>query len=112
MNNKLPPFIEIYRQLIATPSISGTESILDQSNKPLVTLLAEWFELLGFSVELQPVPNTRDKFNLLAKYGQGTGGSYSQDIPIPFPMTKDVGHKILSPSPNVITACMDSEQLT
>ncbi|MGD3027965.1 hypothetical protein ACP813_28890, partial [Escherichia coli] len=25
MKNKLPPFIEIYRALIATPSISATE---------------------------------------------------------------------------------------
>lgn len=74
MNNKLPPFIELYRQLIGTPSISGTESVLDQSNEPLITLLAGWFENLGFQVELQPVPNTRNKFNLLAKYGQGSGG--------------------------------------
>nr|WP_277753978.1 acetylornithine deacetylase [Rosenbergiella epipactidis] len=74
VNNKLPPFIELYRQLIGTPSISGTESVLDQSNEPLITLLAGWFENLGFQVELQPVPNTRNKFNLLAKYGQGSGG--------------------------------------
>ncbi|SQB41742.1 acetylornithine deacetylase [Citrobacter koseri] len=32
MKNTLPPFIEIYRALIATPSISATEEALDQSN--------------------------------------------------------------------------------
>ena len=41
MKNKLPPFIEIYRALIATPSISATEEALDQSNADLITLLAQ-----------------------------------------------------------------------
>ncbi len=40
MKNKLPPFIEIYRALIATPSISATEEALNQSNVDLITLLA------------------------------------------------------------------------
>lgn len=44
MKNKLPPFIEIYRALIATPSISATEEALDQSNADLITLLADWFK--------------------------------------------------------------------
>lgn len=74
MNNRLPPFMEIYRQLIATPSISGTNADLDQSNATLINLLADWFSALGFEVEIQPVPATRQKFNLLAKYGQGVGG--------------------------------------
>lgn len=56
MKNKLPPFIEIYRALIATPSISATEEALDQSNADLITLLADWFKDLGFNVEVQPVP--------------------------------------------------------
>lgn len=55
MKNKLPPFIEIYRALIATPSISATEEALDQSNADLITLLADWFKDLGFNVEVQPV---------------------------------------------------------
>ena len=58
MKNKLPPFIEIYRALIATPSISATEEALDQSNADLITLLADWFKDLGFNVEVQPVPGT------------------------------------------------------
>jgi len=74
MKMNLPPFIEIYRALIATPSISATEEALDQSNETLINLLAGWFSDLGFKVEVQPVPGTRNKFNLLASTGQGAGG--------------------------------------
>ena len=74
MKNTLPPFIEIYRALIATPSISATEESLDQSNEALINLLGDWFAALGFSVESQPVPGTRKKFNLLASTGRGAGG--------------------------------------
>lgn len=70
MNIKLPAFIEIYRQLIATPSISATDAQLDQSNKALVELLGGWLETLGFTVNIQPVPDTRDKYNLLASIGK------------------------------------------
>lgn len=82
MKNKLPPFIEIYRALIATPSISATEEALDQSNADLITLLADWFKNLGFNVEVQPVPGTRNKFNMLASCGQGAGGLLLAGIPI------------------------------
>ncbi|MBN6230192.1 acetylornithine deacetylase, partial [Escherichia coli] len=74
MKNNLPPFIEIYRALIATPSISATEEALDQSNESLINFLAGWFRDLGFNVEVQPVPDTRHKFNLLASTGHGAGG--------------------------------------
>ncbi|MDU6409466.1 MAG: acetylornithine deacetylase [Yersiniaceae bacterium] len=74
MKMKLPPFIELYRALIATPSISATDSALDQSNEGLITLLAGWFRDLGFEVEIQPVPDTRNKFNMLASIGSGSGG--------------------------------------
>ncbi len=40
MKMNLPPFIEIYRALIGTPSISATEEALDQSNASLINLLA------------------------------------------------------------------------
>ncbi len=71
---KIPPFIELYRALIATPSISATDAALDQSNEALITLLAGWFRDLGFQVEVQPVPGTRNKFNMLASAGSGPGG--------------------------------------
>ncbi|AHF74324.1 acetylornithine deacetylase [Candidatus Sodalis pierantonius str. SOPE] len=71
---KIPPFIELYRALIATPSISATDAALDQSNEALITLLAGWFRDLGFQVEVQPVPETRNKFNMLASIGSEPGG--------------------------------------
>lgn len=74
---KLPPFIELYRALIATPSISATDSALDQSNEALINLLAGWFADLGFRVEIQPVPDTRHKFNLLASIGEKSSGEGS-----------------------------------
>lgn len=74
MNKTLPSFIELYSRLIAIPSISATDAALDQSNEPLINLLAEWFSTLGFKVEVQPVPDTRNKFNLLASFGEGPGG--------------------------------------
>jgi acetylornithine deacetylase len=70
----LPPFMELYRALIATPTISATDSALDQSNQTLINLLAGWFSTLGFKIEIQPVPGTRNKFNMLASIGSGTGG--------------------------------------
>ena len=74
VKTKLPPFIELYRELIATPSISATDVAIDQSNETLINLLAGWFRDLGFSVEVQPVPGTRHKFNMLARTGNGAGG--------------------------------------
>lgn len=65
----LPSFLTLYSELISTPTISNvTNEKLDFSNKPLIDKLANWFEALGFKIEIQPVPNTRDKFNLLATY--------------------------------------------
>lgn len=74
MKINLPPFFELYRTLIATPSISATEAASDQSNYPLINILAGWLENLGFQVSVEAVPETRNKFNLLASIGQGSGG--------------------------------------
>ncbi|MCG3461418.1 acetylornithine deacetylase [Xenorhabdus bovienii] len=74
MNIKLPSFIKLYHQLIATPSISATDAELDQSNEILINLLAGWLKDLGFNIEIQPVPETRSKFNMLATLGSGSGG--------------------------------------
>ncbi|WP_392560332.1 acetylornithine deacetylase [Orbus mooreae] len=65
----LPSFIQIYNELIAIPTISSvTNEKLDYSNKELIEKLANWFEGLGFNISIVPVPNTRNKFNLLATY--------------------------------------------
>lgn len=72
--NKSPKFIEALSQLIATPSISSSSENWDQSNYDVITLLASWFETLGFVIDIQQVPNTHNKFNMLAKIGSGHGG--------------------------------------
>ncbi len=72
----LPSFLTIYNELISTPTISNvTSEKLDYCNKPLIDKLATWFTDLGFSVELQAVPNTRDKFNMLATYSNSENQS-------------------------------------
>ena len=70
----LPRFTDALKQLIASPSISSMQPSWNQGNLAVIQLLATWFEQLGFTVEIQPVPHTDDKFNMLAKLGSGEGG--------------------------------------
>lgn len=65
---KLPSFLEMYAELIAVPSVS------DHSNRILLEKMAVWCESAGFNTTLIPIPHSRNKFNLLAKLGKGTGG--------------------------------------
>lgn len=70
----LPNFTDSLTQLIATSSISSTQPNWDQGNLSVIQLLATWFEQLGFDIDIQAVPDTRNKYNLLAKLGSGEGG--------------------------------------
>lgn len=63
-----------FARLIETPSVSSIDPAHDQSNRQVVDLLGEWFDDLGFTVELMPVSRDPDKFNLVAKCGEGEGG--------------------------------------
>lgn len=72
--NGLPTFTDAINQLISIPSISSTQENWDQSNKVIIELLSSWFETLGFKINIQAVPDTRNKFNMLAKIGSGEGG--------------------------------------
>ena len=63
------------RALIGTPSVSSTKAQHDQSNLPVVHLLAEWMEHLGFKVDLLPIPGQPDKANLIATLGPTRPGS-------------------------------------
>jgi acetylornithine deacetylase len=67
-------FLEHYEAIIKTPSISAFDENIDQTNRPLIDILAGWFGDLGFSITIQAVPGTRNKFNMLAKIGSGEGG--------------------------------------
>jgi len=71
---QLPNFSQSLTQLIACPSISSTQPSWDQGNLEVIQLLATWFEHLGFSIDIQKVPETRNKYNLFAKLGSGEGG--------------------------------------
>lgn len=67
-----PSFKQQFRQLLQTSSVSSTQSEIDQSNKPVIDLLATWLNDLGFSIEIQTI--AEGKYNLLAKYGSGSEG--------------------------------------
>ncbi len=62
------------RQLIAIPSVSSVSPQFDQSNRPVIDLLAVWLEDAGFAVRIEPLPERLDKANLIATLGDGPGG--------------------------------------
>ncbi len=70
--SKHPELIHMMQQLIATPSVSCVNPDIDQSNQPVIDLLANWLTGLNFEVEIMPVAN--DKSNLIATRGKGDGG--------------------------------------
>ena len=61
-------------QLIAIPSVSSTDPLWDQGNRPVVDLLASWLADMGFNIEIQDVCATGNKANLIATLGSGPGG--------------------------------------
>ena len=74
MAASLPKFMECFSDLIGLPSVSSVDTRLDQSNKPVIDLLAEWLEQLGFTIELVEVNDKPVKQNLIACMGRGAGG--------------------------------------
>ncbi|HAG79256.1 MAG TPA: acetylornithine deacetylase, partial [Pseudomonas sp.] len=68
----IPSFKEQFAALLAAPSVSCTQPGWDQSNRPVIELLAAWLGELGFTCETPEV--APGKFNLLASYGSGPGG--------------------------------------
>jgi acetylornithine deacetylase len=68
------PLLDRIRQLIATPSVSSVSPSFDQSNRPVIDLLAGWLEATDFAVRIEPLPGRADKANLIATLGQGPGG--------------------------------------
>lgn len=71
---KKPPLQKMLTDLVATPSVSCTSADLDMSNRDVINLLAGWLEDVGFSIEIQAVPDHPGKFNLIGTLGRGTGG--------------------------------------
>ncbi|ALO36513.1 acetylornithine deacetylase [Colwellia sp. MT41] len=95
----MPNFSQSLSQLIACPSISSTQPSWDQGNQEVIQLLATWFEQLGFTIEIQAVPETSNKFNLLAKLGSGEGGlllaGHSDTVPFDENQWQSDPHKVI-----------------
>ena len=76
MTKRVSGIMDSLAQLVATPSVSSADPALDQSNKRVVEILANWLEDVGFGVELMPVPSKTEaqKFNMIARLGEGEAG--------------------------------------
>lgn len=70
----LPSLKAQFDALLKAPSISCTQPEHDQSNLPVVHLLAGWLDELGFSCDIQPIAGQPGKANLIAIRGSGPGG--------------------------------------
>lgn len=71
---KIPGIQSLINQLLSTPSISCTNQNIDQGNKNVIDLLANWFESMGFQCEIQTLKHHKDKANLIATLGKGNNG--------------------------------------
>jgi acetylornithine deacetylase len=75
MNKSQPPtLMDMFSQLVVTPSVSSVNPRFDQSNKGVIELLANWLSDLEFTIELMPVAERPEKLNLIATLGEGDGG--------------------------------------
>ena len=66
--------MDMIRGLISTPSVSSVDPCLDQGNRAVIDLLANWLSDTGFAVEVMPLPGEPGKANLIATLGSGPGG--------------------------------------
>ncbi len=66
--SQLPSFLQMYRELIAIPSVSCLDPSWDTSNKAIIDKLGGWFEQLGFHIEVNELKQQSGKYNLLARY--------------------------------------------
>ena len=66
MASRVPEPIEMLRRLVAEPTVSSNDAAIDQSNRGVIDLLADWAAALGFEIERVPVGGAGDKENLIA----------------------------------------------
>ncbi len=71
---QLPDLTEMYARLIEAPSVSSVNPAFDMGNETVIDLLASWFSELGFAIEKQLVTSSPDKYNLIARLGEGDDG--------------------------------------
>jgi acetylornithine deacetylase len=66
--------LDMINTLISIPSISSANPDYDQSNRPVIDLLANWLDELGYQTEILTLDSQPDKANLIATLGSGPGG--------------------------------------
>ena len=71
---KQPALLDMIDALISTASISSTNPEYDQSNRPVIDLIANWLDGLGYQIEILTLDSQPDKANLIATLGNGPGG--------------------------------------
>ncbi len=71
---KSPDLLDMIKALISTPSVSSVNPALDQGNRAVIDLLANWLSTLGWQTEILPIENQPNKANLIATLGSGPGG--------------------------------------
>ncbi|MFV1973805.1 MAG: acetylornithine deacetylase [Thiohalobacterales bacterium] len=74
MKQVAPPLLDMIAALVREPSVSSGRPELDQSNRAVIDVLADWLEDTGFRVEITPLPENPGKANLVATLGTGPGG--------------------------------------
>lgn len=67
MGKKIPDILTMISALIEIPSVSSTDPRYDQGNLPVIHILAEWLDALGFKIKIQQV--SEQKANLIACLG-------------------------------------------
>lgn len=103
MTSQAPPLMTMIEGLIATPSVSSVTPKMDQGNRAVIDLLADWLAAAGFRTEVMPLPGQPEKANLIATLGAGPGGlvlsGHTDTVPCdperwghdPFRVTEDGG---------------------
>ena len=78
ISGHLPGIKTLIGHLLATPSVSCTNTEIDQGNRQVIELLANWFSDIGFSCEIQALEQAHtkqaSKANLIATLGSGNNG--------------------------------------
>ena len=74
MTTKIADIKWLINKLLSTPSISCTTKSIDQGNRQVIDLLANWFEEIGFQCVIQKLPHDSNKANLIATLGTGNSG--------------------------------------
>ncbi|CAL4318091.1 Acetylornithine deacetylase [Buchnera aphidicola (Thelaxes suberi)] len=59
-------FMHVFKSLVNISTISSSNKEVDQSNKKFIDVLANYLSDFNFNIYIQKIPNSNDKFNLIA----------------------------------------------